>query len=542
MPDLSTLSTVLPKLPTVFSSVIDYYRYGPPQPSWDLRFYLTYRFLKKSFDLMCEYTIEYGQQGSFASFGTIDDDILINELTLSNSLRKKSQIYIDEILKDYNHVLLDDWKSFGIGNGLECEWVYVKEKNEKNESNDKKKKYDKVILYLHGGAYALCSTKSHRMFTSKIAKLANAKVFAINYRLAPQNQFPAALHDSITAYNYLINPPKDANFLPIEPKNIVIMGDSAGGGLVMATLLAIRDSKLPSPAGAVMWSPWVDLSHSMPSAMDPKFNESDYLTEKNFQGITSPAWEEFEQKAKNLTEKIQFNVDNKPKFWHKSFDHDDRLHLYVSNEGAAIPYVSPLLAESLGGLPPILVQAGDGEKLRDECIYLAHKAANPGKYNLPYYHAEKFEKSPYKAPTKVVLEIYEEMPHVFQFSILANVSLKRSVEFIEQLLSGEEQEKELKTLRVTSKGKIIEGLREEHHKVLEWENVGIALRKKTKLFCKPVNNDKFNGNDISPKQNSISVRPSDGNPSGNILINTNSTIPNCTNPLPIDSQDVFQIL
>ncbi|CAJ0637540.1 90_t:CDS:2 [Entrophospora sp. SA101] len=287
--------------------------------------------------------------------------------------------------------------------------------------------------------------------------------------LAPQNQFPAALHDSITAYNYLINPPKDANFLPIEPKNIVIMGDSAGGGLVMATLLAIRDSKLPSPA--------------------------DYLTEKNFQGITSPAWEEFEQKAKNLTEKIQFNVDNKPKFWHKSFDHDDRLHLYVSNEGAAIPYVSPLLAESLGGLPPILVQAGDGEKLRDECIYLAHKAANPGKYNLPYYHAEKFEKSPYKAPTKVVLEIYEEMPHVFQFSILANVSLKRSVEFIEQLLSGEEQEKELKTLRVTSKGKIIEGLTEEHHKVLEWENVENPAKDRPKPpRNRPLSITKISGN------------------------------------------------
>ncbi|CAJ0763196.1 8846_t:CDS:2, partial [Entrophospora sp. SA101] len=94
--------------------------------------------------------------------------------------------------------------------------------------------------------------------------------------------------------------------------------------------------------------------------------------------------------------------------------------------------------------------------------------------------------------------LQQKMPTTSQFNGFdninsfgpANVSLKRSVEFIEQLLSGEEQEKELKTLRVTSKGKIIEGLTEEHHKVLEWENVGIALRKKTKLFCKPVNNDK----------------------------------------------------
>ncbi|CAJ0748868.1 7983_t:CDS:2, partial [Entrophospora sp. SA101] len=115
-----------------------------------------------------------------------------------------------------------------------------------------------------------------------------------------------------------------------------------------------------------------------------------------------------------LSEKIRLNVDNKPRFWHKSFDCDGRLQLYVSNEGLAIPYVSPLLAESLGGLPPILVKVGDVEVLRDESIYLAYKAANPEKYNLPNYNAEKFEKSPYKTPTKVILEVYEEMPHDFQ--------------------------------------------------------------------------------------------------------------------------------
>ncbi|CAJ0762298.1 6826_t:CDS:2, partial [Entrophospora sp. SA101] len=224
--------------------------------------------------------------------------------------------------------------------------------------------------------------------------------------------------------------------------------------------------------GAVVWSPWVDLAHTMPSVKDPRCDETDYLSTDAAHKTTSPVWwEEFEQKAKELSEKIQLNVDNKPKFWHKSFEHDGRIQFYVSNEGLAIPYVSPLYAESLGGLPPILVQTGDGEILRDENIYFAYKAANPEKYNLPYYNAEKFKNSPYKTPTKVVLEVYEEMPHVFQ---VISQTFERTDEFIEELLSGEEGEKELKALQITYKGEIIEKLKDEHYKLLEWENVGIV--------------------------------------------------------------------
>ncbi|CAJ0760779.1 21256_t:CDS:2 [Entrophospora sp. SA101] len=417
-------------------------------------------------------------QATLTVNSAVGDGVHVDELSLSNSLRKKSEVYIDEILKDYNHVLFDDWGSANLGDGLECEWVYVK----KEEKNGDKKKYDKVILYLHGGGYIFASPGAYRSYTSKVAKSTNARLFVPNYRLAPQSQFPAALHDSITAYKYLIDPPKDADFLPIEPKNIIIMGDSAGGGLTIATLLAIRDSKnsLPIPAGAVVWSPWVDLAHTMPSIKDPRLNETDILsTDTIHKTISPPWWEEFEQKAKELSEKIQLNVDNKPKFWHKSFERGDgRMQFYVSNEGIAIPYVSPLYAESLGGLPPILVQTGDGEILRDEDIYFAYKAANPEKYNLPHYNAEKFKNSPYKTPTKVVLEVYQEMPHVFQFftgdSTSRKIAFERTAEFIDQLLSGGEGVKELKALQITYKGEIIEKLKDEHYKLLELENIGIV--------------------------------------------------------------------
>ena len=134
------------------------------------------------------------------------------------------------------------------------------------------------------------------------------------------------------------------------------MGDSAGGGLTMGTLLAIRDSKsLPPPAGAIVISPWVDLTHSMPSTIDSSTDKIDYLTDKSSIFPSSPEWEKFERKAIELSEKIRSNVDDKPKFWHESLECENRLHLYVSNEGIAIPYASSLLAESLGDLPPILV-------------------------------------------------------------------------------------------------------------------------------------------------------------------------------------------
>ncbi|CAJ0746911.1 537_t:CDS:2, partial [Entrophospora sp. SA101] len=268
--------------PMLFLSTINYYRYGPPQPSWDLKFYLMFNITK---EYMSGKPIEDIQK-MFTVNSAVDDGVLVDELSLSNSLRKKSEVYIDGILKDYNHVLLDDWRSVNLGDGLECEWVYVK----KEENNSNKKKYDKVILYLHGGGYIFASPGAYRSHTSKIAKSTNARLFVPNYRLAPQNQFPAALHDSITAYNYLIDPPKDADFLPIEPKNIVIMGDSAGGGLTIATLLAIRDSKksLPFPAGAVVWSPWVDLAHTMPSIKDPKCDKTDILSADTIHKTISP--------------------------------------------------------------------------------------------------------------------------------------------------------------------------------------------------------------------------------------------------------------
>ncbi|PKB95809.1 alpha/beta-hydrolase [Rhizophagus irregularis] len=306
----------------------------------------------------------------------------------------------------------------------------------------------------------------------------DTEILVIDYRLAPQNQFPAALQDALAAYLYLLNPPKDAGFEPLNPKNIVISGASAGGGLSLALGLAIRDAGLPSCAGIICWSPMVDLTHSTPSMLDEE--SIDFLPNlaKGF-GVThveSQVSKEFKEKAAALTAKIK-KQNLGPKIWHDSFDRsDERLELYAPNEGLAIPYVSPMLAESLCNLSPLLLVAGDDERLRDETIYFAHRSAEPTKYKGPSYNAGKFEKSPFKTPTNTTLEIYEEMVHVFQIleHDSTTKSYERTVEFINKVT------KVLNEPLPPSSYNCINGkgefgpLKEHHKKVLNWENIGIV--------------------------------------------------------------------
>ncbi|CAG8840492.1 17667_t:CDS:2, partial [Cetraspora pellucida] len=111
----------------------------------------------------------------------------------------------------------------------------------------------RVVLYMFGGGYFVGSPKSFRHLTHRIAENAECSIFAINYRLCPQYQFPAPLCDALAAYLYLTNPGPEAGFKPIDPKQIVLAGSSAGGGLAVATALFIRDIGLPLPSGLVLW-------------------------------------------------------------------------------------------------------------------------------------------------------------------------------------------------------------------------------------------------------------------------------------------------
>ncbi|KAI0790560.1 hypothetical protein C8Q75DRAFT_806462 [Abortiporus biennis] len=123
----------------------------------------------------------------------------------------------------------------------------------------------RCILYAHGGGYYFGSVDQERYSIQRHARKINGRVFAVNYRLAPQYPFPCAIQDLLAAYLFLIRPPEGASHQPVKPAHIVVSGDSAGGGLCIALLQVLRDTGLPLPAGGVLVSPWCDLTHSFPS-------------------------------------------------------------------------------------------------------------------------------------------------------------------------------------------------------------------------------------------------------------------------------------
>lgn len=206
---------------------------------------------------------------------------------------------------------------------------------------------DRAILYLHGGGFRMGSMASHRDLIARMAEASGCRVLAIDYRLAPEHRFPAALDDALQAFGFLL-------YQGLKPKQIALAGDSAGGNLVLATMLAARDRGQPLPAAGVLMSPWTDLAAT--GASYESRAEADPIHQRKM--ILALA---------------------------KS---------YLGEEGDPChPLASPLYAD-LTGLPPLLIQAGDREIVRDDAVMFADKAKGAG--------------------IDVRLEIFEGMIHVFQ--------------------------------------------------------------------------------------------------------------------------------
>src|SRR5476649_2361905 len=126
-------------------------------------------------------------------------------------------------------------------NGVKAEWTSTPDADPSS-----------AILYLHGGGYVICSLDSHRHLMAEVGRASGARTLAIDYRLAPEHPFPAPIEDTVAAYRYLLDS-------GIKPNRIALAGDSAGGGLVVASLLAIREAGLPLPGCGWCISPWVDM-------------------------------------------------------------------------------------------------------------------------------------------------------------------------------------------------------------------------------------------------------------------------------------------
>ncbi|OAQ97923.1 hypothetical protein LLEC1_01224 [Akanthomyces lecanii] len=314
---------------------------------------------------------------------------------------------------------------------LEAEWIEMRA-----HANERKKAGnpgERVILYFHGGGYYFGSVDEHRYQMQRHARKLKARVLAPRYRLAPQFPFPCGLQDCLAAYLHLLSSQ--------DPSTIILAGDSAGGGMAIAILLILRNQGLPLPAGAILISPWVDLTHSFPSIAGDA--PMDYIPANGFHHRPSKAWPppndddiaEIKREAHQLKrvrtgtiEAQDFKSNLTPEFQHKpderqyiKLDIDgkpvtvkDQIQLYTTNALLTHPLVSPVLQASLGGLPPLLIMVGGGEILRDEQIYLAHKCANPQKYAPPAERLsarEKEQLAKFK-PTDVQLQVWDDLCHV----------------------------------------------------------------------------------------------------------------------------------
>lgn len=203
-----------------------------------------------------------------------------------------------------------------------------------------------VLLYLHGGGYCIGSLDTHRNLMGRLALATGSSVCGVDYRLAPEHPFPAAIDDAVAAFDDIVSRGHD-------PDDVAIGGDSAGGGLTVATLLAVRDRGGPLPAAGVCISPWADLTQSSPTyescaALDPMCTKD---------GL------------------------------------DEYAAHYLGDVPATDPRPSPAFAD-LSGLPPLMIEVGDAEVLLDDARTLASRAEDSG--------------------VDVTLTVWPEMVHVFQ--------------------------------------------------------------------------------------------------------------------------------
>ncbi len=222
-----------------------------------------------------------------------------------------------------------------------------------------------VILYFHGGGYVSCSPGSHRAITANLARLTGQRVFAVDYRLAPEHPFPAAIDDAEAAYDWLLH--KHG----VSPQHITFAGDSAGGGMVIAVMLRLRSHGRPLPAGAVCFSPWLDLTGCC-----------DY---------------------RNAESCAMFRAGDVKTF----------ATIYLGKASAEHPEASPLFGD-LTALPPVLIQASSTELLLDD--------------------AEKFHARALAAGVRSRLSIYPGLPHVWQITVgvmpESRLALEEAADFI----------------------------------------------------------------------------------------------------------------
>ena len=286
--------------------------------------------IKKHFILKYQLTLYIQKMTDNLTLKNIIDAKLKNPYTANKTidqLRKET--------KDAGNIIPlpkhTKFKRVSVGN-IDAEWITCGEFET-----------DKIFMFMHGGGYYRGSIASTRATVARISAEAKVRCLSIEYRLAPEFPFPAAIDDTYTAYNWLL---KEG----VKPKNIIVSGQSAGGGLCLALLLKLKEKNFFQPRGAVALSPWTDLAQT---------------------GKT-----------------IKINADIDPVISKKYLDR--MANLYLAKTPNTSPLASPLYGE-LSGLPPLLVQVGSAETMLDDSRRFVEKAK--------------------EAKVDVKIEVYKDMFH-----------------------------------------------------------------------------------------------------------------------------------
>ncbi|KAF9561939.1 hypothetical protein EC968_005433 [Mortierella alpina] len=339
----------------------------------------------------------------------------------------------DDYTQPNNHMSVDHecryqgYQGDQYAEGLDAEWL---EHSGLDEFGPETCTTDnaRAVLYFHGGGYYTGSKEEHRVLIGPLVKRLgkNIRILIVNYRLAPQDPFPAALVDALSCYMWLLDQPISEAFsldstIPgndsdrrFQPHQIVLMGDSAGGGLALSLSLLLRDhGALTQPRGIVTWSPWLDLTSSLPSF---KANAlTDIIPYEDYTHVYSEVVERMFEHHEDSTSEGDRDapLSTEPRLY-------QRAQIYCPDSCLRIKYVSPLYETNYRGIPSVFVLCGSAERFADECLLLA----------------ARLEKQ--QQPCRI--DIFEDMPHVFplfRFHRSAMAAFDRTGAYIRELVQAD---------------------------------------------------------------------------------------------------------
>jgi acetyl esterase/lipase len=404
------MSTIVDKVKltaNIAKGIFLYNYYGPPCKSWNLKTWLVIYLVRTVF----------GNSGNLPesrarmkiNSATQVKNSKTEPITIQDKFRERAHKLVKEHLKEvYGD---DEWygpeSHWSKSHPLESEWVIPNHLTRSPKSN--------VILYIHGGAYILGHFSKYRSELETLAQNTDSIVLGAHYRLAPDYSSPCQLEDALAHILYLTSPVEDSG-IGLSFDQIIVSGDSAGGGLSSILNHFMRDAKVGKLAGALLYSPWVDLTSPHPSCTDCA--DTDLLP-----ALVNPTYGR--DSDGNLL----------PGIFKTSFESSDseiqnrmleRGHHFAPKKYLNCPLVSPLCDNNFRDLPTTFIISGAVENLRDES-YLYHEAINNS------YSEEELSK--FKVPP-TTLHFYEEMFHVFPMILpeleTSHESVKRATNFIKQ--------------------------------------------------------------------------------------------------------------